>query len=117
VRVKVVDELMQTAVADVELLRKLDSQGDQFRIFRDVEFLLIAPTAEKANLVASFINEYQYGVATPQDLETSPSILVVVHMPIEQHILHSVSGFMVCVSQLFGLEYDGWGCVGQPAHP
>lgn len=114
---KVIDELMQTAVADVELLRKLDSQGDRFGIFRDVEFLLRAPTADKAITVASFINEHQYGVATPQDLEASPSVLVVVHMPVEQHILQSVSGFMVCVSQLFGLEYDGWGCVVQAAHP
>ena len=114
---KVVDELMQTAAADVELLRKLDSQGDQFGVFRDVEFLLRAPTAEKASTVASFINEHQYGVATPQDLEASPSVLVVVHMPIQQHILQSVSGFMVCISQLFGLEYDGWGCVVQAAHP
>jgi len=114
---KVVDELMQTAVADTELLRKLDAQGDQFGVTRDVEFLLRAPTADKARTVASFINDYQYGVATPQDLEASPSVLVVVRMPVEQHILQSVSGFMACVCQLFGLEYDGWGCVVQTAHP
>ena len=116
VRMAVVETLMETATADVELLRKLDSQGDRFSIPRNVDFLLRCPTAEKAEIVAGFINEYQYGVATAQDLETSPSVLVVVHMPIEQHALHAVSGFMACVCELYGLDYDGWGCVVQSAH-
>ncbi|WP_043957374.1 ribonuclease E inhibitor RraB [Lysobacter sp. A03] len=111
----VVETLMEAAVADVELLRRLDSQGDRFGLPRDVEFLLRCPTAEKAEIVASFINEYQYGVAVEQDLETSPSVLVTVHMPIEQHALLAVSGFMACVCELYGLDYDGWGCVAQSA--
>jgi len=113
--VKVIDELMQVAVADTDLLRKLDGQGDRFASPRDVEFLLRAPSPEKAELVASFINDYSYGQASAQDLESSPSVLVIIHMPIEQHAILSVSGFMVCVCQLFGLEYDGWGCVVQTA--
>jgi hypothetical protein len=24
-----------------------------------------------------------------------------------------VSGFFACLAQLFGVEYDGWGCVAQ----
>jgi hypothetical protein len=111
----VLDTLIQAAVSDTDLLRKLDGQGDLFSIPRDVEFLLRAPTAEKATTVAGFINDYQYGVATPQDLDASPSVLVVVHMPIEQHAVQSVSGFMACVCDLFGLDYDGWGCVVQGA--
>lgn len=111
----VIDTLIETAVSDTDLLRKLDSQGDRFSVPRDVEFLLRAPSAEKATVVADFINDYQYGVATPQDLEGSPSVLVVVHMPIEQHAIQSVSGFMACVCELFGLDYDGWGCVVQAA--
>ena len=112
----VLQTLMDTAVADVDLLRKLDGQGDRFSVPRDVDFLLRCPSAEKAEIVASFINEYQYGVATVQDLESSPSVRVVIHMPIEQHALHATSGFMACVSELFGLEYDGWGCIVQSAH-
>lgn len=107
----VIDSLMKIAAADTDLLRKLDAQGDLFHVARDVEFLLRAPSAEKAATVASFINDYQYGVATAQDLDDSPGIMVVVHMPIEQHAIQSVSGFMACVCELFGLEYDGWGCV------
>lgn len=107
----VIDTLMQHATADADLLRKLGGQGDRFSVSRDVEFLLRAPSAEKATIVASFLNDYQYGVATAQDLDDLPSVLVVVRMPIEQHVIVSVSGFMACICELFGLDYDGWGCV------
>ncbi|WP_321785072.1 hypothetical protein [Burkholderia pyrrocinia] len=50
--------LRDTAVADVELLRALDADGDDFSIPRDVEFLLCGPSAEKASIVASFINDH-----------------------------------------------------------
>lgn len=112
---KVVEKLMETAIADVELLRKLDNQGDRFSIPRDVDFLLRCPTADKAELVTSFINDYHFGFATTRDLETTPSVLVIINMPIEQHALLAVSGFMACICALFGLDYDGWGCVAQTA--
>ena len=108
-----IDSLMETAAADVDLLRKLDSQGDRFAIARDVEFLLRAPSADKASTVAGFINDYGYGVAVAQGGADDPSVLVVVRMPIEQHAIHAVSGFMACLCKLFELDYDGWGCVVQ----
>ena len=89
-----IDALIENAASDTDLLRKLDGQGDRFGVPRDVEFLLRAPSAEKAKTAAGFITDYQYGVATAQDLEASPSVLVVVHMPIEQHNIQAVSGFM-----------------------
>ena len=105
-----VSELMETAAADTDVLRSLDSNGDTFAIARDVEFLLIAPDREKATLVANFINDFRYGVAKVQD---EASILVVVHMPVEQPIALCVSGFYACLAKLFGVTYDGWGCVAQ----
>jgi hypothetical protein len=110
----VIDELMKTAVADTDVLRLLDSQGDRFSNHRDVEFLLRASTPEKASLAANFINDHSFGVATVSDPE-GLAVLVVIHMPIEQSVILSVSGFMVCLSRLFELEYDGWGCVAQTA--
>jgi hypothetical protein len=104
---------METAEADTDLLRTLDAQGDDFSIPRDVEFFLRAPSKEKAETVAGFINDYQYGVATPQMSDGDHSVLVVVHMPVQQHAILSVSGFMACVCELYGLDYDGWGCVTQ----
>lgn len=109
---KLVDTLLRIAHEDTQLLIKNDQLGDTFRVSRDVDFLLKAPTAEKASTVCSFINDNQYGAARVQD---QTDILVVIHMPIEQNIICSVSALMACIAELFGLEYDGWGCVIQKA--
>jgi len=108
--------LMDTAVADVELLRALDADGDDFSIPRDVEFLLRGASAEKTSLVASFINDHQYGRASTDQLGEIYRVLVVINMPVQQHNILSVSGFIACLSMLYGLEYDGWGCLAQKRH-
>lgn len=105
--------LMDTAVADVELLRVLDADGDDFSIPRDVEFLLRGSSAEKASIVACFVNDHQYGRASLDQLGDIYRVLVVINMPIQQHNILSVSGFMACLCMLYGLEYDGWGCLAQ----
>ena len=106
----VVQDLMDAAASDTDVLRSLDKSGDHFAVFRDVDFLLRTPDAAKAELVASFINDYSYGVATVQGTD----VHVVVNMPVEQSIALCVSGFYTCVAHLFQVEYDGWGCVAQP---
>lgn len=109
----VVDELLRNAYEDTKLLRKNSAQGDIFARPRDVDFLLRAPTQEKAHVMAQFVTDNQYGRANVQGPEGAWSVLVTINMPVEQHIICSVSALMVCLSQLFGLEYDGWGCVLQ----
>lgn len=108
-----VEKLMESAIADTELLRSLDSQGDSFSTPRDVDFLLRAPSREKADIAAGFINAYQFGIATTQEHSGQHSVQVVINMAIQQQAILSVSGFMGCICALFGLEYDGWGCVPQ----
>jgi hypothetical protein len=115
--VGVVDALMDTARADVELLYKLDAQGDDFSIPRQVEFLLKAPSREKADIVRDFVNEHQYGVARTLTSDGEFAVEVRVHMPIVQNVIGSVSAFMACLAALYGLDYDGWGCLVQSALP
>ncbi|WP_175835607.1 ribonuclease E inhibitor RraB [Burkholderia anthina] len=114
--VSTIANLMDTAIADVELLRTLDASGDDFGRPRDVEFLMRGPSAEKAAIVAGFINDYQYGRATVDQSGDEHRVLVVINMPIQQHNILSVSGFMACVSLLYGLHYDGWGCIALKRH-
>jgi hypothetical protein len=109
----VVDTLMETAKADTDLLRTLDSQGDHFATPRDVDFLLRAPSKEKAEIVSGFINDHQFGTASLQEQDGQYCVLVIINMAIRQQAILSVSGFMGCICALFGLEYDGWGCVAQ----
>lgn len=106
----VIQKLMKGAAADVDVLRSLDDQGDDMTVPRDVDFILRAPSNEKAELAAAFINDYRYGEATVEEDEDSYSVQVIINMPVTQHVILSVSGFMACVAELFELEFDGWGC-------
>ena len=109
----VIESLTKTAVADVDHLRAMDAKGDDFGISRDVDFCLIASSAEHASTVVGFVNDYQYGRASAQQVDDHFRVLVVIHMPVLQHNILAVSGFMTCISALFGVTYDGWGCVVQ----
>lgn len=112
----IIESLISGATADVDVLHSLDKHGDDFSIARDVDFVFRTPTKEKADAVIGFINVHQYGVARLEHPENEYRVLVTINMPIQQHIILSVSGFMSCLSALFGVEYDGWGCpVKRPA--
>jgi hypothetical protein len=104
--VGVVDALMDTARADTELLYKLDAQGDDFSIPREVAFLLSAPSREKAELVRDFVNEHQYGVAKMLKTDGRLAVEIRVHMPIVQNVICSVSALMACLAALYGLDYE-----------
>jgi hypothetical protein len=109
----VAEKLIDGAIADVDVLRALKEQDDNFGLFRDVDFLLRAPSREKAELVVGFINDYQYGTATPVENDGSHSVRVIINMPVTQNVILSVSGFMTCIAALYGLDFDGLGCTAQ----
>jgi len=109
----VIEKLMESAEADIDVLHALDRQGDKFSIARPVDFLLRAESRDKAVLVAGFINDYQFGTASTNEDENGHSIQVIINMPVEQNVILSVSGFMQCIAEIYGLEYDGWGCSAQ----
>jgi hypothetical protein len=106
----VVEALLNTAYQDSVLLEGNDEKGDIFSIPRDVDFLFYAPDKEKGELVASFINDNCYGEAGYYQSEENHCIKVIINTPIEQNIINSISGLMVCIAEIYGLEYDGWGC-------
>ncbi|MEL7167851.1 MAG: ribonuclease E inhibitor RraB [Bacteroidota bacterium] len=110
----IVELLLDTAKADTDLLLQNDARGDILATPRRVDFLLRASTAEKAELVADFINDNRYGNATIVNDQDGPRIQVEIDMPITQHVICSVSGLMACISKVFDIEYDGWGSVIQP---
>lgn len=78
--------------------------------FREVDFLLRCPNNDKAQLVAGFINDYHFGYAVANEDNT---IQVSINMPVQQHIITSISGFMLCLAELYDLEFDGWCCIAQ----
>jgi hypothetical protein len=108
------DLLTQTATTDTELLRKNDEFGDVFAAPREVDFAFESAERENAEDFASFVNGKQYGVAKVTELEDGRfGITVLITMPITQHLICSVSGFMLCLSRVFLIDYQGWGSVVQ----
>jgi hypothetical protein len=109
----IVDKLMDSAAADLDVLRSLEAQGDEPGKVRDMDFLLRCPSKEKAELVAGFINDCRYGKAKAIEDDDSHSVQVIINMPVKENVILSVSGFMTCLAELYNLDFDGWGCVAQ----
>ena len=109
----IVDLLLNTARSDTDLLIENDGQGDVFTSPRQVDFFFRAPTKEKADLVANFINDNRYGEASAEMVELEHVVKVLILMPITQNLICSVSGLMACLGEIFDVEYDGWGSVIQ----
>ena len=106
------EALHENAIHDNELLRLNDERGDVFDKARDVDFAFKTNELQRATDLSEFINGKNFGRATVRTGDDGVSwALVMIHMPINQNVLCSVSGFMVCLSRVFGVEYDGWGSV------
>jgi len=108
------ERLTQTAAADRELLLIKDKAGDIFNTPRQVDFAFETNEKENAKDFADFINGKSYGAAEVSEIEPGHfRVLVLITMPINQNIMNSVSGFMLCLSRLFKIDYLGWGSINQ----
>lgn len=114
---QIIESLLDAAYEDTQLLQKNDALGDSFVIPRDVDFVFLANDRTRIETVASFVEDNQYGVPLVEEVDGSFRLIVSVHMPTTQNVICSVSALMVCLSKLFDIEYDGWGCVLQTAQP
>lgn len=114
---QIVESLLEAAYEDTQLLQKNDALGDCFTIPRDVDFVFVADDRAKIETVASFVEDNRYGVPTIEEANGGFRLIVAVHMPTTQNVICSVSALMVCLAKLFGIEYDGWGCVLKTAQP
>src|SRR5579859_5419199 len=96
----VVELLLSTAVEDNRLLIKNQELGDRVEVPRDIDFVLYAKNEERARLVASFITDNRYGRPSVERVQHSGAVswrlLVTIHAPATENILHTLSAFMVC---------------------
>ena len=108
----VVELLMDTAAADSELLVRNQELGDRAEIPRDIDFVLYAKDEEKARLVESFVTDYRYGRPSVERVEHEGVVLwrllITIHSPTTESVAMTLSAFMVCLSKIYDLEYDGW---------
>jgi hypothetical protein len=113
------DLLHENVVADNDLLLKNDAMGDIFTKPREVYFAFKTTDRTALKYLCEFIKGKNFG--NPRHITEGGDGLfwleVVVSMPITQNLVCSVSGFMLCLSRLFKVEYDGWGSVVQNETP
>jgi Regulator of ribonuclease activity B len=108
------DLLHQNALADTDLLRKNDKLGDIFTTPREVDFAFETGERQRADDFPEFVNGKSYGKAEVSKITDDHfRVLVLITMPITQHLIGCVSGFMLCLSRLFQIGYLGWGSVVQ----
>lgn len=113
----IVEQLLNTAVQDNRLLIKNQQLGDRAQVPRDIEFLLYAKNEERAKLVASFITDNRYGKPSVEQVDYKGEvlwhILVIIHAPATENVVHTFSAFMVFLAKLYDLDYDCWGSIIQ----
>jgi hypothetical protein len=108
------DLLTQTAKTDRDLLIKNDALGDDFTKPRDVDFAFETSEREHAEDFAEFVNGKSYGTAKFSETDAGQfRVVVLITMPTNQQVINCVSGFMLCLSRLFKIDYQGWGSVIQ----
>ncbi|UPG95259.1 ribonuclease E inhibitor RraB [Luteibacter aegosomatissinici] len=105
----IVKELIDSANADIALLRVRDTQGDVFAIRRPVDFTFRSGDERQAASVAGFLSDYRFAETAISAVDGEFRIVATIAMPVEQQEILSVSGFMQCIAALFTVTYDGWG--------
>ena len=102
--------LLDTSYQDTQFLIQNDEKGDHFQTSRQIDFILYSQDQEKAETFCEFVNDNQYGEARYENLDKNYRITVAISMPSTQNLICSLSALMTCLAELFGVEYDGWGC-------
>jgi len=109
----VIEKIMEASEVDTDVLRRLDGEGDNFTLVREVDFHFLCPSQEKAETVAGFLDDYQFGRAKVMLEGDQFAVQVLIDMPVTQNVILCTSGFMTCIAELYGVEFDGWGCLAQ----
>ena len=108
-----IQKLMDATQLDTDVLRRLDSNGDNFTVHREVDFYFKCKTQKKAKELAEFLDDFQYGNAKAITEEDEPYVQLLINMPVTQNVILCVSGFMICIAEQFEAEINGWGCIAQ----
>lgn len=105
----ILQELVETAAADVETLRSLATQGDILEKARAVDFFIECDSFEVAKAVSAYLNAGGYANAKVDIDDDSFRVTATVAMALEGSHLLTTSGLLLCISRLFRAEYTGWG--------
>ena len=105
-----VNNLIEGAASDAELVKVLKEKGDNLSNFREVTFLFRCPSKDKANQVSGFLVDHHFADASVVESSGEFTVEANINMPIQLQIVTSVSGLMTVVGLMFDSVFDGWSC-------
>jgi hypothetical protein len=102
--------------ANGDVLRRLQSHGDDLSRSRDIDFTVIFPDEQAARGFAEILKNDGYRVTvemTECNKELPWDALVVRHMVPTHEGIGSFENELETVASRFGGRNDGWGCISQ----
>jgi hypothetical protein len=100
-----------------DVLRRLESHGDDLSRPRDIDFNVVFPDETSAEEFARQIRQdgYQATVRLEKVVETHPwEVLVVKNMVPTHSGITSFEQELQDIAEALGGRNDGWGCISQP---
>ena len=100
--------------ADLDVLRNLRSSGDLPHVPRDIDVSFRGAVADLKRLEAICSN---FGFSVLELLESDdngqPWLFLVRHQTADEESIRDLTMTCLQIEDSFGVECDGWGCVGQ----
>jgi Regulator of ribonuclease activity B len=103
--------------ANGDVLRRLEAQGDDLTIPRNIDFTVVFPDASSAEQFAEQFRALGHEVsvqATGVNPEFPWDVIVVQHMVPSHDGITDFETLLQSVADAWGGHNDGWGCFSEP---
>jgi hypothetical protein len=109
----IVKTLESRATLDTSMLHQRECAGDPLNQPRDLLFAFHAKCEKQARALARFAEDNAYGRAQAFPDQDDWRAEITIFTPATSNVLHSLSALMLCLAQLYHLDYVGWSCIPQ----
>ena len=104
--------------ANGDALRRMQAEGDDLTLPRNIEFTVVFPAEHKAKRFAHHFRELGFAVSVECTgaLQDSPwDVIVVKHMVPSHEEIAAFEASLQQVAEAMGGRNDGWGCFSERA--
>ena len=113
----IVKALGARALLDMSMLNQRECAGDQLDQPRDLLFAFHAKSMEQARAMERAVEDNNYGRVQAFPAEPYNDgwrVEITIFSPATANLLQSLSALMLCLAQLYHVQYEGWSCI--PRH-
>ena len=104
--------------ANGETLQRMDAQGDDLTVPRDIDFTVVFANENSARTFSKHILALGYAVSvdlTETEKDFPWDVVIVKHMTPSHQEIGDFEGMLQSVAETLGGYNDGWGCFPQPS--